>query len=367
MTVFQVGESPVQQLEAEVPVDTRIAVQEQLLERQRHLLGKERELSLELSKTRERYKEEIRSIVGAEAWNANQERYQDLLARIAEASARFRRTPTGEEEEREYRDSLRKEKHELYHGIGFDTEKAIAIRAKYKEEARRVLEKSVEPDAELPDDIEKEEPKPTSNPWTWVFPPYNSQWTHTNESGGSRGSRWRNLSASAASGEISLWNRMKLFGADDSDWSKTDIMAEVVFWFRMPAAGLVEVWFSFQDIDTDYTGKLWDESGCSDADVQQLSRAYLYTGGSSERYSTVIDYRRGESSGSWARGGPTVPGAPLTLHLVSHRAYAANEWVYVAAGVRDLNYFWVDDMSCRSTMTSKWFVKHVAVRSTGAP
>jgi hypothetical protein len=36
-------------------------------------------------------------------------------------------------------------------------------------------------------------------------------------------------------------------------------------------------------------------------------------------------------------------------------------------GVRDMNYFWVNDMSCRSTMTSSWFVNHVVIRSTGAP
>ena len=32
-----------------------------------------------------------------------------------------------------------------------------------------------------------------------------------------------------------------------------------------------------------------------------------------------------------------------------------------------LNYFWVDDMTCRSRMTSQFFLKQVAVRSTGAP
>jgi hypothetical protein len=135
----------------------------------------------------------------------------------------------------------------------------------------------------------------------------------------------------------------------------------------MPAAGLVEVWVWYQDIDTDYAGHLWDESGCSDASVQQLSRAYLWTIDSTERYSTIVDYRRGESEGGWAVGGPTGSGVILPKHFFSHETYAAGERVYVAAGIRDMNYFWVDDMSCRSIMHSNWFVHHVAVRSTGAP
>jgi hypothetical protein len=348
-------------------MDARLAAGEQLLERQRHLLETERKVSDGLSRLREQYKEEIRSIVGAEAWDSHQEQYRELLSRFAETRDRFARTPAGEKKEKKHEEGLKKEKHEFYHGLGFDTRKAIVTRAKYVKKARQILDASLEADAEIPDDAELEEPEPTSNPWTWVFPPYNHQWTYTAASTGSRGSRSRSLSASGVSGEISLWNRMALYGADDSDWSKTDIMAEVGFWFRMPAAGLVEVWIRYRDIDTDYTGRLWDESGCSDANVRQLSRAYLWTSGSSERYSTVIDYRRGESSGSWARGGPTAPGAILSRHLFSHRSYATNEWVDVRAGVRDMNYFWVDDMGCRSTMTSKWHVDHVAIRSTGAP
>ena len=156
------------------------------------------------------------------------------------------------------------------------------------------------------------------------------------------------------------------FGADDSDWLKTDTMCEVGFWYRMPVAGILEVWAWFQDINTDYTGFLNDESGCSDADVHQLSRLYLWTNASTERYSTMVDYHRGEHEGSWGNT-LTSPGTVIAKHFFSQKTYAAGEWVYAAIGVRDYNYFWVDDMSCRSRMYSKWFVKQTAVRSTGAP
>jgi hypothetical protein len=124
---------------------------------------------------------------------------------------------------------------------------------------------------------------------------------------------------------------------------------------------------TFQDINTDYTGFLYDESGCSDADVHQLSRLYLWTGGSSERYVTVAKVKRGEDDeGSWAQYF-TTPGTVIARHFFSQKAYAAGEWVYGAIGVKDFNCFWVDDMTCRSRMVSQWFVKQIAVRSTGAP
>lgn len=367
MKIFHVDDTLVQNLEAEVPIEIRFAVQEQLVERQKRFFDTNRELSLKLARLRDEYKEDIRYLVGAESFEKYAEQYSSLLARIAEAPKKFLRTPKGEKEEEEYKRGLKKEKHELYHNIGFDTKRAIVIRKKYLKRARGIFEQSLEPDAEIPADADTEEPKPKGNPWTWVFPPYSGQWTHIVESNGSKGYRWRTLNASSATGEISLWNRMELFGADDSDWSRIDIMSEVGFWFRMPAAGLVEVWIRYQDINTDYTGHLWDESGCSDADVQQLSRAYLWTSGSTERYFTNVDYRRGESEGSWVVGGPTTPGQIRSIHLFSGKSYAANEWVWVTAGVRDKNYFWVDDMSCRSIMTSDWFVNHVVIRSTGAP
>jgi hypothetical protein len=243
----------------------------------------------------------------------------------------------------------------------------VIIRKKYLKRAVEILKQGADLGAEMPADDQAEEPKPTNNPWTWIFPPFAHQWVNLVVSDGSRGQRYRTFNTSATTGEIALWNRMNLSGADDSDWSQIDIMGEVGFWFQMPAAGLVEVWIRYQDINTDYTGNLQDESGCSDANLQQLSRAYLWTAGSTERYSTIVDYRRGESEGSWAVGGPSMPGDIISKHLFSNQSYATNEWVYVSVGIRDMNYFWVDDMSCRSDMMSRWFVNHVAIRSTGAP
>ena len=367
MRVFQVNGTAAQDLEADVSVAVRLEAQQQLIERQKRLFDANKDLALSFAKLRAEYKDDIRYLVGPETMDQNRERLDELLGRFSCAEAAFARSPAGEKEAEHHFRKLRKEKHEFYHSLKFDAARAVQIRRKYVGRAREILDRGIEPDAELPEGADPKEPAPTSNPWRWVAMPFTSQWAHIAEDNGSRGRRSRSLSASSVTGEIALWNEMNLSGADDSDWSRINIMAEVQFWFRMPAAGLVEVWIRYQDINTDYTGRLRDESGCSDADIQQLSRAYLWTSGSTERYSTIVDYRRGEHEGSWAEPGPTGPGVILSKHLFSNRSYAANEWVWVAVGIRDMNDFWVDDMSCRSTMRSQWFVDHVAIRSTGAP
>ncbi len=367
MRVYRVESISSKDFEKDIPLNVQLSVQEDLANRQQRLVETDNSVSFRLAELREEYKEEIAYLVGPENMRKHAGQYKELIERLSKVPVELPQSPDGEKEKAALRERLKTEKHELYHSIGFDTKRAIAIRKKYLKRANEILGPGISIDAHMPYDDDAELPKPTNNPWTWIFPPYSGRWTHLNTSSGSRGARWHNRSASSTSGSVSLWSRMDLFGADDSDFSRIDAMAEVGFWFRMPAAGLVEMWVWYQDTNTDYSGHLWDESGCSDANVQQLSRGYLWTSGSTERYSNLYDFRRGESEGGWARGGPAMPGQILTRHFVSHTVYPAGRWVWVAAGIRDMNYFWVDDMSCRSIMRSHYFVHHVAVRSTGAP
>ena len=138
----------------------------------------------------------------------------------------------------------------------------------------------------------------------------------------------------------------------------------------MPATGLIEVWGYFQAIQDEFSGCLSDEWGVSDAGIQQLSRPYLRTISPSEawRYGVFLDYRRGENEGCWSgKINNAQPGEFRYPYLFSMQSYAAGQWVYLAIGVHDFNYFWVNDMSCSANLTSRWFVKNIAVRSTGAP
>jgi hypothetical protein len=145
-------------------------------------------------------------------------------------------------------------------------------------------------------------------------------------------------------------------------------MSEVWVWFQMPTAGLVEIWAFLQAIETSRWGRLVDHFGFSDANIEQRSSAYLEViepqGG--HRGITLLDYRRGGDEGSWAAA-LLAPGAFHAAQLFSVESHAAGQWVLLAIGVEDLNYMWLDDMEADSEMTNRWFVHHVAVRSTGGP
>lgn len=126
-----------------------------------------------------------------------------------------------------------------------------------------------------------------------------------------------------------------------------------------------------QSIDNRFNGCLDDEFGFSDADVQQLSRAYLQVaspGWGPLRCVTLTNYRRGESEGCWSGRICNVdPGDRKWVQLFSSDTYPAGQWVVVAVGIHDSNYFWVNDMSCDAAMSNRWFVRHIVLRSTGAP
>jgi hypothetical protein len=350
----------------QVPLKDRLALEENLMERQKRLIAKSKELNEGLDGLRADYQRVIRGLIGEEKYKANLEKLQKICQQFNTDPNRLVLNNESEMAEQKLRRRLAREKHDFYHQLGFDTKKAVAIRKETVAKAKSITNRLIDLDLGMAPGPPAPEPKPTNNPWSWYMPPYSHQWNSIQYSGGSAGSIWRSANSSATTGEINLMSWIQLYGAGDSDWLKTDAMCEVGFWFMMPAAGILEVWAWFQDINSDYSGFLYDESGCSDADVHQLSRLYLWTGGSTERYVTTVDYTRGESEGTWSDS-LTAPGAIIARQFFSQKAYAAGEWVYAAIGVRDYDYFWVDDMSCRSRMYSQYFVKQVALRSTGAP
>lgn len=363
ISVEQAGYVP----EHHVPLQDRHARDEALIERQQRLLIKNRELTGLLENLEIGYRRDIRALVGEESYDANVDRQRDLQKRFAQLRDSFPVTPEGERARQEQRRRLLQEKHDLYHGLGIDIDRGVAIRKAHLNGVKTTAAGHIDLDLEMTPRPEGEPPAPTNNPWTWYTAPYAHQWASIQFSAGSAGSIWRSANAWASTGEVNLASWIELFGAGDSDWSKADAMCEVGFWFRMPAAGILEVWAWFQDINTDYSVYLEDESGCSDAYVHQLSRLYLWTAGSTERYLTVLDKKRGEEDeGSWSDS-LTKPGAIQAKLFHSQKTYAAGEWVYGAVGVRDFNLFQVDDMSCRSRMYSQYFLKQLAVRSTGAP
>jgi hypothetical protein len=349
-----------------IPLDIRFALQHSLIERQHRHLARNKELAASLANLRQDCQRDLYTLIGEERYRDNLARCQALRDEFAQVPRMFPPTLEGERAGREQRRRLCMQKHDLYHNLGFDIYQARRIQKDYLARARAVADAYLVADLTMPPGDAAEEPSPTSNPWKWYLPPYGWQWSNILWFSGTAGSRWKDVHSWTTSGEMRLFSMQQLFGASDADASHIEAMTEIGFWFQMPAAGLVEVWAYLQDINTDYTGQLWDESGCSDADVRQLARIYIWTSNSVERYITHVDFKRGEQEGAWANY-YTSPGSINSRHFFSNKAYAAGEWVAVTIGLQDSNYFWLNDMACKSVMTSQWFVKAAAVRSTGAP
>ena len=352
--------------EHQVPLRDRFALHDGLIGREQRLLSKDKALVSALTELNDAYRREVVALVGEEVFRANSERHRQTCRGFATLRDRHAHTPDGERARQDERRRLRQAKHEFYHGLGIDIARVRAIRKESLAQARAVARQHIDLELEAPAAGDARPPGPTTNPWTWYTPAYAYQWGSIPSAGGSAGTSWKSAQAWATTGEINLMSWIELFGASDKDWRKTDAMCEVGVWFQLPAAGVIEAWAWFQDINTEYSGLLEDESGCSDAYVRQLSRLYLWTTDSTERYVTVKDYERGESEGQWTDS-LTAPGFIRPVRFFSQKAYAAGQWVYAAFGVRDFNLFQVDDMTCRSRMYSQYFVKQLALRSTGAP
>jgi hypothetical protein len=254
--------------------------------------------------------------------------------------------------------------------LGIDVKKVEEIQRRYAAEASSEVARAIHATEEAPYvDIDPAAvPTPAHNPWEWRKPPYEaqggSQWSN-----GTRGTRTVSHTENRVTGQLTSYSTMRISGADDSDNSNTTAYSEFRFWFRMPAAGLIEVWLYMQSIECSYSGWLGEEWGVSDASIQQHLRPYLWIlnpAGSYPKFSSLLNYLRGDDPGSWsAIIAPT--GAFRYAHLFSPAVYAAGQWVLCGVGIRNDNYFWVNDMSCEDWISSDWFFQQVAVRSTGAP
>ena len=287
-------------LETNIPLEARLGLDDQLLERQQRLQAGSRELCLGLARVHEEYRGRVREMVGEARYQESLPRFQELLGRFAALPERRALTPENDRQMRELRKKLAREKHEYYHGLGIDLPLVLQMRAEAKTRAREIVESSLHRELEMPSE-EAPEPNPPTTRGAGVsrrtpasgirlLPP--TAPTRAARSG-SRPARIPRRGRSTSIPGSSCGEQGIRLPED-----RRDVRSGLLF--QMPAAGLLEVWAYYQDINTDYTGFLYDESGCSDADVHQLSRLYLWTGGSTERYANAVEVRRGEDDeGEW--------------------------------------------------------------------
>jgi hypothetical protein len=337
--------------------------------REKEIISTNAQLASTLSRLREECRKEIRALIPSDKLEEYERHHERTKQRLADLSSMTEHTTGALKLSAQAHRRILMEGRRFVESLSIDTKRIEEVQKRFLTQAQSAVEGAFRggEDAPYVETSPGEVPTRSHNPWEWRNPPYTGQWG-TGSSFGTRGSRSVSHFESSITGEIDCWSSQSIYGADDSDTTYTNAYSEVQFWFRMPAAGLVEVWLYLQAIDTPYGGCLDDEWGFSDADILERSRPYLWilSPFGSPRYGTLLEYHRGEDEGCWSNT-TAKAGEYRYPHLFSFDSYAAQQYVLCGVGIQDYNYFWVNDMSCRTNVTSRWFLKDVAVRSTGAP
>jgi hypothetical protein len=353
----------------DVPEDLQRQAAGMSLELEQEELKEAQSLVSTVQRLSAEYERELRSIIGDE----NLERYfafrGPLRQRVRDLVLKAAPTAVGEREIQEARRQVAEESRKFLKEINFDMPRASKLRGEYHTRIQKLVAEAIGRPEEpnylvLPEAV----PKDIYNPWVTYGPPYPGwAWAwwrdKSDEPQWPSGARYLD----SAAGQLGTYTHTHVSGADDSDWSYMGYRTAMRFWYRLPAAGMAEVWMDLQCIDTPYSGWLSDEWGWSDSACDQESHAYLRImnpGPGAYRWSTILDYRRTGTDANWS-GHLAWAGDHRWAHIFSADAYAAGTWLLLEAGTREWNYFWSNDVSIHSAMTMRWFLNRVYVRSSG--
>jgi hypothetical protein len=359
------------QLDSMIPLKTNLALSEANIEREKLLLVRERELSTTLSQLKEEYVRELHTLIGVEKLDDYLQFRQRIKERMAEASMIFPATAEGEASEQQYRRHLLTEGQDFIQNLGVNTESVKALQRDFRSQAQLAVDKAMDIGQDSGEILMPVTPdfsglgiSPTD---AWQTPPYDGEWgtwswTKT------RGSVSVSHDEDRTTGKVYCYSYISLNGADDRDYSYSNGYSELQFLYRMPKAGLVKARIYLQAVDVEYSGYLNNEPGWSDASIRQNSKVYLQVapaGGSwgVRREADLYNYTRGDNDGSWSRVAAS-PSSWRTPTLVSTDGYAANQYVYVAVGIHDFNYRWVNDYSGWQRMRSHWLIPYVYVTAS---
>jgi hypothetical protein len=359
----------------DIPRDLQFAAYESSIERDKSILAQNIELSNLLHQIRGNYIREVRDILGSK-FNEYQAFRQKIRERYLAIRPLLIATPEGEKVRSEFERTSAAEKREFITSLGNDFENVKKVQKKYRAQATSAVEKAmniVEPapyvDVKSPD---------FDNTWTFRTPPYDgSSGYELKDYAGFQGNSTE-LAVShfedASTAEIGCKSFIRIgmaWAHEEDPYGHTTAGSDVWVSFLMPTTGLAEVYVFLQSIETTYDGYIKDEFGFSGVEMKQESKAYLEilppaaqaAAGDEKRYQTLLDYRKSYEH-EWSSV-VTWPGDYLYPHLYSMHPYAAGETVVLKIGVEDQNYVRLNDMTCFSNLTNRWFVSKVAIRSTG--
>lgn len=354
----------------EVPMKEQQTAARISLELRNEELKKSIAVNQEIMRISSEFQKELQSLIGRnnlKQYKATQEKSRKELREIhLKANATFE----GESEIGNVRMKLIRDSKDALQKMKFDFDKVQQLRAKYGEELRKLVTESLdhpeEPNFLVPPEAV---PKEIHNPWKVYGPPYPG-WAWANWWGKSDEPNYpifyRYLNSAA--GQVGTYTSIRVHGADDSDWAYVRYRTAVRFWYRLPEAGMVDLWIKMQNINTCHNGRLDDEWGVSDANCDQESHAYLQVISprpGALRKGTILDYRRTGTDARWSRC-PYGAGTQRWSHIYSSDAYPTNTWLLLEVGTEEWNHFWCNDVSVLSQMMMRWFLQNIYVRSSVA-
>ena len=168
----------------------------------------------QLDRIKANYRKEMTALIGEEKIQQCLTQHKKLLGEL-ERPKLFDLSPEGLEKEEESRKRIITKRHALYRSMGFDHEKAIALRRKYLKEASTVTDQYLKHRRKLEyvsrcrDDVVD-----TDQPFTYYYPHYYKEWGDSFSS--SRPSKNYGCHAeSRFTGAVSCRNYGKLKGTDD--------------------------------------------------------------------------------------------------------------------------------------------------------
>jgi hypothetical protein len=351
------------------PEDVKFAAVDDVFKREQEMRATEHELWTVLLKLRNEANREKQAVFGAEKWKKYNAFREEQRTRAAELQDSFTASVEGEQRKKEFRSQQVTDSRSLIKELDVDVGKIESIQERYKMRAQEAIARvhRTYGDIQFAKARPSNMPKLTDNPWTFKYPPFAAQygWQATYAS---TGYAIAQHGENRLTGEIGCNVSSSVPDASNSDNTSSVAGSEMRLWFQMPAPGMIEAYILLQSIDNQHNGWLEDEFGFSDASLWLWGQLYMNVGDAGKgRQMYLVNYSRGEDDeGRWAQ---TVaqPGEYRYCHLYSLQSFAPGQWKFIRIGIWDWGWGWVDDMAFSMSMTNRWLIRWIALRSTGAP
>lgn len=348
----------------EVSESERIAAEEAAADADRRMADDDAVRAKEYGELLEEYDAELRTLLSPSTHRA----FLDWRER---SRAKLRETlepPAGPElKEDEIRRWKRQRLEEFVREHEVDTARVRALQEAFSKRLDQLTGVESQGDLVKAEEVPEEIRTHRTNPWTLERPPYPG-WQRGHEfwDRGFDIDLRGHVDSAAGEASATVFASDLFAGDNDSAYARQD--AQIAFWYRPPAAGLVEVWVEGQCAIGQHGITFRDEWGWSFASLRQDNYLMIHPihanvpGPSFRRMSWVRV--RGDDDHNLTQE-YLRRGRVYWAHLFSTGAVPAGQWIAIRCGTRSSTTIDTNDVTILSDMFFHWFIRSVQVRVTG--